>query len=307
MPALSRMSFHPKRHAFTLVELLVVIGIIALLVSILLPTLNRARESANRTKCLANLRGIGQLVTMYANAYKGKIPIGYSGSATGSNTAYSENYWLARYNNGTPEKYRWCGLGLLYPAGLIKDSAAEGMIFYCPSTNEETVHQMKGSATANPWIDDILTDSALATAASGKGTRIGYSCRSSNPVSSRAVNERGVKWTRPGDAGSAVSKYDPINGNSGAAATMVADMMRQSSMKTRAILCDVMITTRTRVAHVKGINVLGADGSARYVEYSMLGNDPTASPPINIFLNILASGSPNSTIDLLWDRIDLAP
>src|SRR5262245_17958261 len=179
-----RPSWTPRRSrtrgAFTLVELLVVIGIIALLISILLPTLNRARESAYRTKCLSNLRNIGQLVNMYANMSKGKIPIGYSGSTAGANNAYSESYWLARYNNAAPEKYRWCALGLLYPAGLIKDSPGEGMIFYCPSTNDEGVHTMKGTATPNPWIDDILNDTALATAANGKGIRIGYSCRSSN-------------------------------------------------------------------------------------------------------------------------------
>lgn len=189
------------------------------------------------------------------------------------------------------------------------------MIFYCPSTNEETIHQMKGSATPNPWIDDIVSTppTALAVAASGKGTRIGYSCRSSNPVSSRDQANRGVMWTRPGDAGSAISPYDPINGNKEAmkgvtgVPTMVADMMRLSSMKTRAIACDVMISSRTKVAHIKGINVLGADGSARYIEYSMLGDDPTTPVVDNIFLNLQASGSPNSTIDIVWDRIDLAP
>jgi prepilin-type N-terminal cleavage/methylation domain-containing protein/prepilin-type processing-associated H-X9-DG protein len=61
-------------RAFTLVELLVVIGIIGLLIGILLPTLSRARAASNRTACAAQLRDIGHAFTMYMNDSRNKLP-----------------------------------------------------------------------------------------------------------------------------------------------------------------------------------------------------------------------------------------
>jgi prepilin-type N-terminal cleavage/methylation domain-containing protein/prepilin-type processing-associated H-X9-DG protein len=65
-----------KRRAFTLVELLVVIGIIAVLIAILLPAFNVAREKSRRTKCMANLRSLGQAMYLYANQHRDRLPNG---------------------------------------------------------------------------------------------------------------------------------------------------------------------------------------------------------------------------------------
>ena len=63
-----------SRRAFTLVELLVVIGIIAILIAILLPTLNKARQAAAETKCISNIRQICLGFTMYCDANDGFLP-----------------------------------------------------------------------------------------------------------------------------------------------------------------------------------------------------------------------------------------
>lgn len=59
-----------NRNAFTLVELLVVIGIITLLIALLFPAINRAREHANRVKCASNLRSIGIAMMLYVERYR---------------------------------------------------------------------------------------------------------------------------------------------------------------------------------------------------------------------------------------------
>ena len=85
-----RRSSSRRTKGFTLVELLVVIGIIAVLVAMLLPALNKAQEQARRTACLSNMHQIGLAMIMYANDNKGFVPPRYRlGRPTGGTAAPS--------------------------------------------------------------------------------------------------------------------------------------------------------------------------------------------------------------------------
>ena len=71
------LRIQPRRRAFTLVELLVVIGIIALLIGILLPALTKAREQSRKVACSSNLRQLMTAIRLFAQDHQNCIPGGY--------------------------------------------------------------------------------------------------------------------------------------------------------------------------------------------------------------------------------------
>jgi prepilin-type N-terminal cleavage/methylation domain-containing protein/prepilin-type processing-associated H-X9-DG protein len=127
-------------RAFTLVELLVTIGIICVLMAILLPVLNRSREQARTLNCLANLRQLGAAVMAYVQQNDGSLlPAGY---ATDQTTHDNREYWstvLAR--SGV--------IPIEYPRSTSDNVVTRGVL-WCPSSLLEVANFSSATIPNSP-------------------------------------------------------------------------------------------------------------------------------------------------------------
>ena len=184
-----RSSVRQSPTAFTLVELLVVIGIIALLISILLPALSKARESANQIKCSAQQKQIILAMILHANDHKGYMPMAgllwTPGNATDPKSV----------DDAKMEKYEYIGTGTTMHMASTGAGVGKYMNQDLDFTSTDTLQKSMLSGVVRK---------VFACPSDKEGGRYGATVNNGGSFwSSYAFNEAPLGWADPegGNAG----------------------------------------------------------------------------------------------------------
>lgn len=135
--------------AFTLIELLASMAIIALIIAILLPALKNARDSTKNVVCASNMRSIGIGLHLYGNDSDGFFPPMVQPAAGLGHVLYNGAYW---------NDVGWTGIGTLYRGQYLSDP----QVFFCPSAEWRNFETCGASVSEEyiSWSDALATSQA---------------------------------------------------------------------------------------------------------------------------------------------------
>ena len=176
------------RHSgFTLVELLVVIGIIALLIAILLPSLSKARESANRVACGSNLRQWGLMCHLFAQDHRGKFPAAYHMNGNGGNFTMMCNY-LRNDAGPNSKEDEWEKFGTSLTT-FRQYGMTDGLMM-CPTNRLESLSYYSDATWWGSVI--ILPYQYMGGLTPANSTYYGSNCLFGNVPPAARTNEKGL-------------------------------------------------------------------------------------------------------------------
>ncbi len=188
---------------------------------------------------------------------------------------------------------RFIGLGALYQAKLVTQNFS-GKIFYCPSFDSDQNHQY--DVPGNPWPPDAHDPKSPTIDPTYVGSRCSYSCRPSfgntNPV---AGSQAPDLIAFPREVAGLYGAVLCVGGK----ATTTQRYFKMGALKNHAIVSDINSSpTRIPIGHGQGINVLYANGSAKFLLQSLI------TKQLNLELSIGFAVGANYAQDQLWNNLD---
>ena len=152
---MNKRKWLPASKGFTLVELLVVIGLIALLIAMLLPALNKARQQSQAATCLSNMRQLGQGLMLFAHEHNGYLPKAWLNNRPKTSLPGDAASIAAEASASDSWRYPYPFIGWDYV--LLRYTKNNKQIFQCPSDPEGplrgvTFDSIEGSEAADDNI-----------------------------------------------------------------------------------------------------------------------------------------------------------